>query len=180
MTERERIELLMKCYNLSSSQFADKTGIQRASVSHILSGRNKPSLEVMLKIYEAFPGLDMKWLMTGVGEEPLSVAPVVNDVVEQTASVGLFSGLESLSVENDEHLPLVNAVFAETVAPVTKKPRVQPEAQRQTDAVVSQPEKRRATQPRAAAQSPVVQRKIKEVRVFYSDGTYEVLIPERG
>lgn len=174
MTERERIELLMKCYNLSSSQFADKTGIQRASVSHILSGRNKPSLEVMLKIYEAFPGLDMKWLMTGVGEEPLSVAPVANDVVEQTASVGLFSDLESLSVENDEHLPLVNAVFAETVAPVTKKPRVQPEA------VVSQPEKRRATQPRAAAQSPVVQRKIKEVRVFYSDGTYEVLIPERG
>ena len=63
MNERERIELLMKCYDLSPSQFADRTGIQRASVSHIISGRNKPSLEVMLKIYEAFPGVDMKWLM---------------------------------------------------------------------------------------------------------------------
>ena len=180
MTERERIELLMKCYNLSSTQFADKTGIQRASVSHILSGRNKPSLEVMLKIYEAFPGLDMKWLMTGVGEEPVSVTPVANDVVEQPASVSIFSGLESLSVENDEHLPLMNTVFAEPVTPVVKKTRVQPEVQRQTDASASQSEKRRTTQPRAAVQSPVVQRKIKEVRVFYSDGTYEVLIPERG
>ena len=58
MNERERIELLMKCYELTSSQFADRTGIQRASVSHIISGRNKPSLEVMQKIYEAFPELD--------------------------------------------------------------------------------------------------------------------------
>ena len=74
MNERERIELLMKCYDLSPSQFADKTGIQRASVSHIISGRNKPSLEVMLKIYDAFPGIDMKWLMTGVGEVPVRQA----------------------------------------------------------------------------------------------------------
>ena len=51
MNERERIELLMRCYELTPSQFADRTGIQRASVSHIISGRNKPSLEVMLKIY---------------------------------------------------------------------------------------------------------------------------------
>ena len=62
----------MKCYELTSSQFADRTGIQRASVSHIISGRNKPSLEVMQKIYEAFPELDLKWLMTGVGEEPVA------------------------------------------------------------------------------------------------------------
>ena len=180
MTERERIELLMKCYNLSSTQFADKTGIQRASVSHILSGRNKPSLEVMLKIYEAFPGLDMKWLMTGVGEEPVSAALAVKDVVEQSQSVGLFGGFETVPVENEESLPLMNTVFAEPVTPVVKKTRVQPEVQRQADASASQTEKRRATQPRTSIQAPVTQRKIKEVRVYYSDGTYEVLIPERG
>ena len=180
MTERERIELLMKCYNLSSTQFADKTGIQRASVSHILSGRNKPSLEVMLKIYEAFPGLDMKWLMTGVGEEPVSAVSVVKEVVEQPQSAGLFGGFETLAVEKEEYLPLMNAVLTEPVTPMVKKTRVQSEVLRQPDAVPQQPEKRRTAQPRAAVQSSVVQRKIKEVRVYYSDGTYEILMPERG
>lgn len=179
MNERERIELLMKCYNLSSSQFADKTGIQRASVSHILSGRNKPSLEVMLKIYESFPGLDMKWLMTGVGEEPVGDVSAVKESSPAQQSSGLFGGFES-EAGNEGHLPFVNAVVPESVIPVAKKPRIQPEQQRLPDAAVTQPDKRRATQPRVAAQTPVSQRKIKEVRVFYTDGTYEVLVPERG
>ena len=86
MNEKERIELLMKCYDLTSSQFADRTGIQRASVSHILSGRNKPSLDVMLKIFDAFPGLDMKWLMTGSGDAPV-VADTVQTVIDTVAVV---------------------------------------------------------------------------------------------
>ena len=49
MNERERIEYLIEAHGLTSSQFADKTGIPRASVSHILSGRNKPSLEILQK-----------------------------------------------------------------------------------------------------------------------------------
>ena len=179
MNERERIELLMKCYNLSSSQFADKTGIQRASVSHILSGRNKPSLEVMLKIYESFPGLDMKWLMTGVGEEPTVDVSVVKESAPVQQSSGLFGGFEK-ETENDSRLPFVNTVVSEPVMPVVRKPRIQAEQQRVSDTAVSQPDKRRATQPRVAAQTPVSQRKIKEVRVFYTDGTYEVLVPERG
>lgn len=179
MNERERIELLMKCYNLSSSQFADKTGIQRASVSHILSGRNKPSLEVMLKIYESFPGLDMKWLMTGVGEEPTADVSVVKESAPVQQSSGLFGGFEK-ETENDSHLPFVNTVVSEPVMPVVRKPRIQAEQQRVPDTAVSQPDKRRATQPRVAAQTSVSQRKIKEVRVFYTDGTYEVLVPERG
>ena len=179
MNERERIELLMKCYNLSSSQFADKTGIQRASVSHILSGRNNPSLEVMLKIYESFPGLDMKWLMTGVGEEPVGDVSVVKETETSPQVAGLFSGFEN-AADDDNHLPFVNAVVSESVVPAVRKPRVQPEVQRVSDTSAPQPEKRRAVQSRVAAQAPVAQRKIKEVRVFYTDGTYEVLVPERG
>ena len=181
MNERERIELLMKCYNLSSSQFADKTGIQRASVSHILSGRNKPSLEVMLKIYESFPDLDIKWLMTGVGEEPAGDVAVVKEPVpsSSTQPSGLFGGFEN-ETANDDHLPFVNAIVSEPVAPPVRKSRVQPEVQRLPDATVPQTDKRRTTQPRATVQTPVVQKKIKEVRVFYTDGTYEVLVPERG
>ena len=73
MNERERIELLMKSYGMTPSQFADRTGIQRASVSHIISGRNKPSLEVLQKIYEAFPELDIKWLKVCRGMIPMRI-----------------------------------------------------------------------------------------------------------
>lgn len=167
MNERERIELLMKCYDLSASQFADRTGIQRASVSHILSGRNKPSLEVMLKIYEAFPGLDMKWLMTGVGEEP--VAPMGTS----GHSGGLFGDVVAAD-SNSEMLSasVVNVLSSETAV---KKARQQQEKARQTDNV----EKRRSAQSRQAAQSCDMPRRIKEVRIFYTDGTYETLVPER-
>ena len=73
----------------------------------------------------------------------------------------------------------MNSVAAEMVAPVVKKPRVQPDTQRQND-ILPQTEKRRASQARAVSQPPVQQRKIKEIRIFYSDGTYETLVPERG
>ena len=57
MNERERIELLMKCYDLSPSQFADRTGVQRASVSHIISGRNNSVTVSTLK--KLCDGLDI-------------------------------------------------------------------------------------------------------------------------
>ncbi|MBR4988308.1 MAG: helix-turn-helix transcriptional regulator [Bacteroidaceae bacterium] len=176
MNERERIELLMKCYNLSSSQFADRTGIQRASVSHILSGRNKPSLEVLLKIYEAFPGLSMEWLMAGIGEGPTMPVSSAREDSVQPQTVGLFAGMESDVVENNAFM---TPGVVEPIVPVVKKPRVQPEMPRQTDFVASQPEKRKTVQSRHAAQPSVVQRKIKEIRIFYTDGTYETLIPEK-
>ena len=179
MTERDRIELLMKSYNLAPSQFADRTGIQRASVSHILSGRNKPSLEVMLKIYESFPGLSMEWLMTGKGNAPSDVAPVSQEPVVQPQANGLFGAMDESVVENNNTQPFMNSVVAGMVAPVVKKPRVQPDTQRQSD-ILPQPEKRRASQARAVSQPPVQQRKIKEIRIFYCDGTYETLVPERG
>lgn len=174
MNERDRIELLMKSYNLSPSQFADKTGIQRASVSHILSGRNKPSLEVMLKIYEAFPGLSMEWLMAGIGEGP-SAAPVIKEESVQSAA-GLFAAFDDVVEAETLSNPAINEVLTDVVA---RKNRA--EKPRRDDAAV-QVEKgvRRASQARTTVQTAVAQRKIKEIRVFYTDGTYEVLLPERG
>ena len=179
MTERDRIELLMKSYNLSPSQFADRTGIQRASVSHILSGRNKPSLEVMLKIYESFPGLSMEWLMAGKGEAPSADMSVAAEPFVQPQPGTLFGGMDGNVAENGSALPFMNPIAAEPVAPVVKKPRAQPDNVRQSD-VSSQAEKRKVSQARTLSQPTVQQRKIKEVRIFYSDGTYETLLPERG
>ncbi len=62
-----RLEYLMKHYDLSASSFADKIGVQRSGISHLLSGRNKPSLDFVLKIEEEFPEVNLYWLLKGSG-----------------------------------------------------------------------------------------------------------------
>ncbi len=63
----ERIRLLLETRQLTPTQFADAIGIARPIVSHILSGRNKPSLEVVQRILAAMPDLSMPWLLNGTG-----------------------------------------------------------------------------------------------------------------
>lgn len=63
----KRIELILTHYDLSASAFAEKIGVGRSSISHILSGRNKPSLDFIMKILEVFPELNLYWLMNGTG-----------------------------------------------------------------------------------------------------------------
>ncbi len=64
----ERILLLLKVKNLSPSKFADEIGIQRSSMSHIMSGRNLPSLDLITKIINKFPDINSEWLLMGMGQ----------------------------------------------------------------------------------------------------------------
>lgn len=61
----KRISQILEEQQLSSSAFADTIGVQRSSISHVLSGRNKPSLEFILKIIRAFPSYSTDWLLFG-------------------------------------------------------------------------------------------------------------------
>ena len=76
-TERflERLEFLMENNQLNATAFAEKIGVQRSSVSHILSKRNKPSLEFMLKIHEHFKEVNLEWLILGNQNIPLPTPP---------------------------------------------------------------------------------------------------------
>lgn len=70
----DRLQYLMKLHNLSASAFADKIHVQRSSISHIISGRNKPSLELMQKVLAAFPKVNADWLILGnTSAEPVSI-----------------------------------------------------------------------------------------------------------
>lgn len=60
-----RLQMLMKENELTASSFADKIGVQRSSISHILSGRNKPSLDFLAKIEHNFDRVSFHWLLTG-------------------------------------------------------------------------------------------------------------------
>ena len=68
MNLNERISKIIEYSKLSSSEFADEIEAQRSSISHITSGRNKPSLDFLVKVKERFPELEWEWLITGEGE----------------------------------------------------------------------------------------------------------------
>ena len=63
----DRIRLLLETLNLTASQFADEIDVQRSGVSHIMSGRNKASLEFIRKILARYPEISPDWLISGKG-----------------------------------------------------------------------------------------------------------------
>jgi transcriptional regulator with XRE-family HTH domain len=98
-----RLKKVISYYGESASSFAEKIGVQRSSISHILSGRNKPSLEFVLKVLSSFPEVELYWLMNGKGvfpseknsEQKIEEKPKF----ENSGNQDLFSKSES------EHLP---------------------------------------------------------------------------
>jgi transcriptional regulator with XRE-family HTH domain len=64
----ERILEILKFKNLSPAQFADLIGVQRSGISHLISGRNKPSLDFLQKILKTFPEINTDWMLFGKGE----------------------------------------------------------------------------------------------------------------
>ncbi len=66
-----RIEEVRKNHQLTAASFATKIGVQRSAISHILSGRNKPSLEFLMKIHDSFDEVNLEWLILGKSS-PLS------------------------------------------------------------------------------------------------------------
>lgn len=86
----ERIIALLKEKNISPSRFADEIGVQRSSISHLMAGRNKPSLEFVQKIIARYPEIRIEWLLNGSGSmtkegsfpEEIVEKPVFDESVE--------------------------------------------------------------------------------------------------
>ena len=65
---KDRIKKIILSENLTYSDFADKLNITKSSVTHIVNGRNKPSLDVILKILSLYDKIDTEWLLFGTGK----------------------------------------------------------------------------------------------------------------
>ena len=63
-----RLKYWMEMEALKSSELADIIGVNRATISHILSGRNKPSIDFLQKLLSSYPELNANWLISGVGD----------------------------------------------------------------------------------------------------------------
>ena len=64
----ERIQIIIDLKGIQPSKFADEIGVQRSSMSHIIAGRNKPSLDFLQKVVQRYPEININWLISGIGE----------------------------------------------------------------------------------------------------------------
>ena len=97
----KRLEVIFDYYSLSASGFADKIGVQRSSLSHLLSGRNKPSLDFILKILDVFPEVDLYWILNGKGSFPKGnareIIPAAVAPTFEKAQESLFKEIENVA-----------------------------------------------------------------------------------
>lgn len=133
-----RIKEIIDHYNLSAAQFADRIGVQRSALSHVLSGRNRPSLDFILKIKSEFPELSLDWITLGKGNQFVTNEKVANQVKEDTL-IPDNSGKLNLFTENQHE-----------------------EDKKSEDNMNMEPK---------------AHRQVKEIVLFYSDGTFERFIP---
>ena len=110
----KRLEFILDYYGLNASSFADKIGVQRSSLSHLLSGRNKPSLDFILKILDVFPEVDLYWILNGKGSFPKSTDKNLDarKKIENQNKQSITSDEKNNEIEVD--------LFTELIAPTSK------------------------------------------------------------
>lgn len=89
----KRLEQLMENHQLNAAAFAEKIGVQRSSVSHILSRRNKPSLEFILKVQAEFTEADFDWLLLGARKKS---SPTSNQLLVDQGKVDKLEADKSI------------------------------------------------------------------------------------
>ncbi len=89
----ERINYLLNYYHLTAGEFADKLGIQKSSVSHLLSGRNKPSFQFLSKLVAAFPEINLNWFVSGDG-----------DILKKSGQIPEYDNLTKLKNETKNNI----------------------------------------------------------------------------
>jgi transcriptional regulator with XRE-family HTH domain len=144
----DRIRLLLQAKQLTPTQFADTIGLARPIISHILSGRNKPSLEVVQKILGAFPDLSMAWLLNGA--EPMW-APVVAPVMLVAPLATAAPPRENLPAENAATTPMNMAASQ----PRGRRVAVAPLASATAHNATARPQRFQAAKQGAATPAPV-------------------------
>jgi transcriptional regulator with XRE-family HTH domain len=98
---KDRITKIMEIKKLNATKFADELEIQRSGISHILSGRNKPSLDLIIKIKETYPEFRLDWLIFGQG--PVTEAAFdVPSTPKRTREPDLFGIDDEILSEKDK------------------------------------------------------------------------------
>lgn len=177
---KDRIKNVMDYAKLSQQDFSHKLGVSPASLSSIFTGRTNPTNNHVQAIHRVFPEINVSWLLFGEGEmlqsgeRSAENAVILGDSVasgeEEQAGAASIDGMGLLFSDAPEaNGAAVSGISTAPVATPVSAASAKREAAYQRRAESRQAE--------AARQFDRVPRKIKEIRVFFDDGTYEAFVP---
>ncbi len=103
----KRLQVILNYYGISATDFSNQISVNRSTISHLLSGRNKPSLDFVMKVLEKFPEVELYWILNGKGSFPSeknenSSTSIIN---EKKPKIGT-SLKNKVNTENDAPLPI--------------------------------------------------------------------------
>ena len=163
---KERLIQLLDLEQLTPSKFADIIGVQRSSVSHIISGRNNPSFDFIQKTLTAFPGLNAEWLILGQG--------AMYDQMGRGATGNLF---EATKEENLVQIPvdITGQATENDVPEVSQRDKEEINSSSNPD-LTKVPEDTPIDLGQEESRSPG---KIVQVMVFYDNDTFSTYKPSK-
>ena len=170
MNLNERISKIIEYSALSLSEFADEIEVQRSNISHITSGRNKPSLDFLMKIKKRFPELDYDWIIEGEGEMLKKVQPeIIPEKPKTTSLPDLFSLIDDdnfgITESEDRILKEIPRDF-KISEPITEKEKI------------SNSQRIEIQESKSILQATDNQdNKIKRIIFFYENGKFEGFEP---
>lgn len=159
-----RLKSFINFMGLSDSQFADKCGISRPTLSLLLAGKNKKISDVMLtQIHEAFPDVSILWLLFGEGEMiKKENSPSINP---ENADENLK--FKNETTESDEQLNLVNLKQLENIIKDVVNKSFEASKTDLEEIVLK-------------ISGEETLRKASKITVYYDDSTFETFVPEKG
>ena len=103
---KDQLNKIMEAEGMNPAKFADEIGVQRSSISHILSGRNKPSFDFISKVLKRFSGINAEWLITGKGSMIKSRTGMESEDLKQAKLFNnhATNGISPEQVKRDENL----------------------------------------------------------------------------
>lgn len=179
----ERIKLLLSEYGLSASKFAETIGVQASGISHIISGRNKPGYDFIIKVLESFPDLDPDWLLTGKGEMHRQAAGATSKTIDSknngnnniNISMPPSDAARENIVANPTSTVQSSQSAKERVENNKEAPPVNVNAQNmlsKSSEVASSTVDNHAAEANVPAMATSSDKKIELVMIFYSDKTF--------
>jgi len=166
---KERLIQLLDLEQLSPSKFADIIGVQRSSISHVISGRNKPSFDFLQKTLKAFPGLNAAWLMLGEG--------TMYEQMGRNVSGNLFDSTVASEEPSEENIPETEEVDTEIENPEqTNLGEIEAKQMQESPAPTEDSDKSIQAEAMKAIATGSTKR-IVQVMVIYEDDTFRAFLP---
>ena len=181
MNINDRFTKILEYSGFTASEFADEIDVQRSSISHIISGRNKPSLEFVTKIKNRFPELSWDWIILGQGEmlqnnSALSTSESKINLEEENSSPDLFTLIDE-DYKNEifiqENLQKETPREFNTPFPTPKKEKISDSQRLEVQEDISEVQN---IVNQSITNSPA-ENKIKRIVFFYENGKFEAFEP---